>query len=78
MKLQSKFVFYDQQNLKYCTLFISGTELRTAGQTDQQTDGQMIRLLYAPGGPLRPGGIKSCVYGLVGQNILIVFKISWT
>ena len=27
-------LLYDHPNFKYCTLFISGTELRTDGQTD--------------------------------------------
>ena len=34
-------------NFKYCTLFVSGTEL----WTDKPTDGQTIRLLDAPDGP---------------------------
>ena len=38
-------LLYDHPNFKYCTLFISGTELRT--------DGQMIQTLDAPGGPFR-------------------------
>ena len=33
-------LLYDHQNFKYCTLFVSGTELRTDGQTDGRTDGQ--------------------------------------
>ena len=33
-------LLYDHQNFKYCTLFVSGTELRTDGQTDRQTDGR--------------------------------------
>ena len=31
---------YYHQNFKYCTLFVSGTELRTDGQTNRRTDGQ--------------------------------------
>ena len=50
-------LLYDHPNFKYCTLFESGTELRTDGQTDGQTngqtDGRTIRLLDAPGGPFR-------------------------
>ena len=46
---------YDQPNFKYCTLCISGTELRTDGQTDRRTDGRTIQTLDAPGGPFRPG-----------------------
>ena len=49
---------YHHPNFKYCTLFVSGAELRTDGQTDRQTDGrtdgQTIRLLDVPGGSLRP------------------------
>ena len=52
-------LLYHHPNFKYCTLFVSGTELRTDKQTDGQTDGrtdeQTIRLLDAPGGPFRPG-----------------------
>ena len=33
----------EQTNIKYCILFISGTELRTGGQTDGQTDGRTDR-----------------------------------
>ena len=31
-------LLYDQPNFKYCTLFVSGTELQTNGQTDGRTD----------------------------------------
>ena len=31
-------LLYDHPNFKYCTLFISGTELQTDGQTDGRTD----------------------------------------
>ena len=41
-------LLYHHRNFKYCTLFVSGTELRTDGRTDGQTDGRMIRLLDAP------------------------------
>ena len=44
-------LLYDHPNFKYCTLFVSGTELRINGQTD----GQTIQTLDAPGGPFRPG-----------------------
>ena len=46
---------YHHLNFKYCTLFVSGTELQTNRQTNRQTDRQTIRLLDAPGGPFRPG-----------------------
>ena len=48
-------LLYHHQNFKYCTLFISGTELQTDRQTDGQTDGRTIQTLDAPGGPFRPG-----------------------
>ena len=44
-------LLYHHPNFKYCTLFVSGTELRTDGRMN----GQTIRLLDAPGGPFRPG-----------------------
>ena len=31
-------LLYDHPNFKYCTLNVSGTELRTDGQMDRQTD----------------------------------------
>ena len=47
---------YYHPNFKYCTLFVSGTELRTDGQTtDKRTDRRTIQLLDAPSGPFRPG-----------------------
>ena len=48
-------LLYHHPNFKYCTLFVSGTELQTNRQTNGQTDRRMIRLLDAPGGPFRPG-----------------------
>ena len=33
-------LLYDHQNFKYCTLFISGTELRMDKRTDGQANGQ--------------------------------------
>ena len=33
-------LLYHHSNLKYCTLFVSGTELRSDGQTNRQTDRQ--------------------------------------
>ena len=52
-------LLYHQPNFKYCTLFVSGTELWTERQTDinrqtdRGTDRQTIWLLDAPGGPFR-------------------------
>ena len=36
-------LLYLHPNLKYCTLFESGTELRTDRRTDRQTDGRTDR-----------------------------------
>ena len=33
-------LLYQHPNFKYCTLFVSGTELRTDRRTDKQTDGR--------------------------------------
>ena len=33
-------LLYDHPHFKYCTLFISGTELRMDGRTDRQMDGR--------------------------------------
>ena len=46
---------YDNPNFKYCTLFISGTELRTDRQMDGRTDRRTIQTLDVPSGPFRPG-----------------------
>ena len=48
-------LLYHHLNLNYWTLFVSRTELPIDRRTDKQTDGRMIRLLDAPGGPFRPG-----------------------
>ena len=50
-------LLYHHQNSKYCTLFVSGTELRTDRQTDKQTNGwtdDLITRCPRPGA----GGIK--------------------
>ena len=36
-------LLYHHPNFKYCTLFVSGTELQTDGQTDRRTDRQTDR-----------------------------------
>ena len=33
-------LLYDHPNFKYCTLFVSGMELRTDRRTDGQTNGR--------------------------------------
>ena len=46
----------DHSNFKYCTLFVSGTELRTDRQTDGQTDDPNTR---CPRRTFQAGGIKN-------------------
>ena len=36
-------LLYEHPNFKYCTLIVSGTELRTDGRTDRQTDDPITR-----------------------------------
>ena len=36
-------LLFHHPNFKYCTLLVSGTELRTDGQTDRQTDDPITR-----------------------------------
>ena len=48
-------LLYPHLNFQYCTLFESGTELRTDRLTDGQTNRRTIRSLDALGGPFRPG-----------------------
>ena len=56
-------LLYHHPNFKYCTLFVSGTELQTDGQTDGQTDkrtdGQMDDpITRCPRRTFQAGGIK--------------------
>ena len=48
-------LLYDHPNFKYCTLFISGTELRTDKRTNRQTDDPNTR---CPRRTFQAGGIK--------------------
>ena len=48
-------LLYDYPNFKYCTLFVSGTELQTLRQTDGQTDDPITR---CPRRTFQAGGIK--------------------
>ena len=66
-------LLYHHPNIKYCTLFESGTELRTDGQTDGRTDRRTIRLLDAPGGPFRPGASK-LIWCMI-RNMLINVRL---
>ena len=51
-------LLYHHPNFKYCTLFVSGTELWTDGQTkgwtDKRTVSRTIQLLDDLEGPFRP------------------------
>ena len=52
-------LLYDHPNFKYCTLFESGTELRTDGQTDRQTDRRTDDpITRCPRRTFQAGGIK--------------------
>ena len=48
-------LLYDHPNFKYCTLFISRTELQTDGRTDKRTDDPNTR---CPRRTFQAGGIK--------------------
>ena len=48
-------LLYYHPNFEYCTLFVSGTELRTDGQTDKRMDNPIIR---CPRQTFQAGGIK--------------------
>ena len=48
-------LLYHNPNFKYCTLFVSGTELRTDKQTNGQTDDPNTR---CPRRTFQAGGIK--------------------
>ena len=41
-------LLYDHPYFKYCTLYISGTELRTDGRPNGRTDGRTIQTLDMP------------------------------
>ena len=48
-------LLYDHHNFKYCTLYLSGTELRTDGRTNRQTDDPITK---CPRRTFQAGGIK--------------------
>ena len=66
-------ILYYHSNFKFCT--VSGTELRPGRQTDGQAKGRTIRLLDAPGGPFRLGGIKNLTNAL--RNVCLCL-FTWT
>ena len=56
-------LLYHHPNFKHCTLFVSGTELRTDRQTDGRTNGQTDRqtddpITRCPRRTFQAGGIK--------------------
>ena len=54
---------YHHPNFKYCTLFVSGAELRTDGQTDRQTDGRTDDpITRCPRWIFQAGGIKTSIF----------------
>ena len=63
-------LLYHHPNFRYCTLFVSGTELRTDRQTVGQTDRRTIRLLDAPRRTFQTGGIK--IYTKIQYNLRIL------
>ena len=66
-------LLYHHPNFKYCTLLVSGTELRTDRRTDKRTDRRTIRLLDAPGG-LSGRGHKNCLRRWLNIRSYLVAK----
>ena len=58
-------LLYDHPNFKYCTLFVSGTELRTDRQTDGRTDDPNTR---CPQRTFQAGGITRHQNGTKKNN----------
>ena len=48
-------LLYDHPNLKYCTLYVSGKELRMTGRINRQRDDPITRCLWRT---FQAGGIK--------------------
>ena len=76
-------LLYHHPNFKYCTLFVSGIELRTDRQTARQTDGQTERtddpITRCPRWTFQARGIKisaKCVMSVVWLSIGITAKRS--
>ena len=66
-------LLYDHPNFKYCTLFVSGTELRTDGQTDKRTDRRTDDpITRCPRRTFQAGGIKIRI-GLSEKYFILFF-----
>ena len=72
-------LLYDHPNFKYCTLFISGTELRMDGQTDGQTDGRTDDPnTRCPWRTFQAGGIKIyCIQGKFHPRFIFPLFALW-
>ena len=69
-------LLYDHPNFKYCTLIVSGTELRTNGQTDKQTNGQTDDPnTRCPRRTFQAGGIK-IILTLLPTVVVVPFEPS--
>ena len=66
-------LLYDHPNFKYCTLYISGTELRTDKQTNGQMDGQTDDPnTRCPRRTFQAGGIKIQIISLKCTKIKVI------
>ena len=61
-------LLYHHTNFKYCTLFVSGTELRTDGRTNKRTDDPITR---CPRQTFQAWGIKSQVQCLFKNSYIL-------
>ena len=67
-------LLYHHPNFKYCTLFVSGMELRTDRRTDRRTNGRTdVRtddpITRCPRRTFQAGGIKMKNVGLLSSNL---------
>ena len=68
-------LLYHHPNFKYCTLFESGTELRTDKQTDKQTDDPITR---CPRQTFQAGGIINSLIRRKNQSLWRDRKLYWS
>ena len=69
MNLRSKYGYFIITQTLNIALFVSGIELQTNGRT--------IRLLDAPGGPFRPGGIKTVSNSFFHSIFFLIVFVVW-